>query len=246
MSDCRYPSPLPLIANPLGTSAVGAPNPADLSNIENSCTCLLNIYLTLSELRTYGGCSFPLPLPGLRKSMVIAEQVLACEQCPQDFSSASQNLHMSCALLGTIANSFRQLLKGIDQEAGFAEARGEKKEFRMGEMNAATMHLHTGTLDCPMGFNIELAAPDWRSLARRAVVTSFNGYHGAKGLMDIVQRLEERQREWHYSSDVEHIGPLGDHHLTANDECEQPMCVKIVTQTRQMMEVLAAEIRSDT
>lgn len=178
--------------------------------------------------------------------MVIAEQVLECEKCPKEFSTAAQNLHMTCALLGTIASSFRQLLKGIDQEAAFAEARGEKKEFRMGEMNAATMHLHTGTLDCPLGFNIDLAASEWRNLAKRAVVASFNGHHGAKGLMDIVQSLEERQRRWHYSSDVQHFAPLGNHHTTVDNQCEEPMCVKVVTQTRQMIEVLAIDIRSET
>ncbi|KAL9078436.1 MAG: hypothetical protein Q9157_002625 [Trypethelium eluteriae] len=178
--------------------------------------------------------------------MVTAEEVLTCEECPKDFSTASQNLHMTCALLGTIGNGFRQLLKGIDQEAAFAEARGEKKALRVGDMNVANSHLHTGTLDCPMGFNVEIAASEWRELARKAVIASFNGMNGATGLMDIVQKLEERQRARHFSSDVEHYQPSGSHHTAGNSECEDPICVKMVTQTRQVIEVLAADIRSDT
>ena len=177
--------------------------------------------------------------------MVTAEQVLACKHCPRDFSTASQNLHMTCALLGTIANSFRQLLRGIEQEAAFAEAKGEKKEFRMGEMNPATMHLHTGTLDCPLGFSIELAAQEWRGLAKKAVASSFNGQHGGNGVLNIVQKLEERQRLWHYSGDMEDFAPLRNHHPLADDECEEPTCVKIIAQTRRVIEVLAADIRSE-
>ncbi|KAL9089619.1 MAG: hypothetical protein Q9165_005651 [Trypethelium subeluteriae] len=239
-------SSLPFDPDLLDTSAVQVPNSVAIPDIGSPCSCLTNIYLILSELRTYSGCSFPLPLPTLRKSMVTAEQVLTCEECPKDFSTASQNLHMSCALLGTIGNGFRQLLKGIEQEAAVAEARGEKKALRVGDMNVANSHLHTGTLDCPMGFNVEVAASEWRELARKAVIASFDGANGATSLMDIVQKLEDRQRARHFSSDVEHYPPVGTHHSAAENECEDPVCVRMVTQTRQVIEVLAADIRPNT
>ena len=228
----------------MGSTAAGQAL-TGINQPEASCTCLTDMYIMMSELRTYTGTSFPLPLPTLRRSMAVAEQVLSCEQCPRDFSTSVQNIHMMCALLSSIGDSFRQLLRKINQEAADADARGERKQFRMGEMNPATAHLHTGSSDCPLGFSVELAAPEWRTLAKKSLLASFNGTHGAKGLMEIVQNMIDRQQMWHNSPNREHFAPTGDHTTMCN-ECEEPTCIRMVTHTQRIVETLAADLRSDT
>ncbi|KAI9710903.1 MAG: hypothetical protein M1820_002338 [Bogoriella megaspora] len=228
------------------TSSTNRPRSLALTGLDTQCACLPNIYLMLSELRNFDGCSFPLPLPSIRKAMYTANESLACDTCPKDFSTANQNLHLTCALLATVANGFRRLLQDIDREAEIADAAGVKKAFRIGEMNYQNMHLHTGTLDCPLGFNIELSAPEWRSLARKAVRATYDGNQGAKGLMTIVRDLETRQRKWHLSGDVPHIAPLQHHSKNSNHECEEPICVQMVSHTRRVIEVLGIESHFDT
>ena len=70
-----------------------------------------------------------------------------------------------------VVERFNKVLIEVDREALRLEETGQKKPYRIGDNNPALQHLHTGTLDCPMGFNIEIEGKDWKKLVKTALKT---------------------------------------------------------------------------
>lgn len=64
------------------------------------------------------------------------------------------------------------------------------------------MHLHTGTLDCPMGYNILLDGAEWSKMAREAVRDAVHGSESGS-LEKLLGELIQRQNEWHTCPEAE-------------------------------------------
>jgi hypothetical protein len=209
------------------------------------CSCLSSMYLTLSGLQTMSDFTFPMVLPLMRSACSTAYNVLRCEHCPLDRSTASSNLMLLTTVLTCVVDRYDRVLKDITLQADRAEQSGETIPFRMGENRPETAHLHTGTLDCPMGFDIDLSSREWRKLARKVVKADVLGPapHGRQSVLDLVNLFEERQHQWHLRPDVEHLrahyerlhGPL---HNENN-------CLKFVEVVRQHIRLLDLDQAGD-
>jgi hypothetical protein len=156
------------------------------------------MYLTLSELQSVPSFHFPQVVIPLRKAMGVLSDLIHCPQCPQDNFSAIQNIASIVSLCKAIVERFNKVLMTIDAEAKRLEQTGEKKPYRIGDNTPSLSHLHTNTLDCPMGFNIEIGAQDWKRLAKTALKTEVHG-HGSnpRPLLQLIKEAEERQQRWH-------------------------------------------------
>ena len=78
---------------------------------------------------------------------------------------------------------------------------GKKKPYRIGDNNPALSHLHTGTPDCPVGFNIELEPDIWKKLVKTALRTEIDGGgSNPRPLKQLLKETEERQQRWHDKS----------------------------------------------
>ena len=103
-------------------------------------------------------------------------------------------------LLGTlmdlVINEYGKLLHHIDERS----TGSGKMTLRMGELSPGTEHLHTGTLDCPMGINVDVSCDEWRTLARKSVRKELYG-PGDHNLAQLLQEMQDRQQMWHSRSD---------------------------------------------
>lgn len=124
--------------------------------------------------------------------------LIHCAQCPQEPFTAIQNVQSIVALFKAIVERLNKVLLCVDREAAELESTGKKKPYRVGDTNPALSHLHTGTPDCPMGFNIELEARDWRKIAKMALRTEvYGGGSNSRPLLNLVSESERRQERWH-------------------------------------------------
>jgi hypothetical protein len=194
---------------------IGSSTPSDLHETESGylypslpsaqssiplapCACLSEMYLTLSTLQVQSTFHFPYVLPTLRSALSTTTNVLMCEQCPKQTMTALQNVMLLATLLTTITDGYRSLIWAINAEANRAKETGEMKKFRMGDNAPERMHMHTGTIDCPMGFDIELDGDEWRKLARKVVKADLEGSQsGSAGILGLADMLAERQIRWH-------------------------------------------------
>lgn len=217
-------------------------HPSNASNIP--CACLDTLYLTLSSLQPYAASStalmFPVPLLPMRKAISTGYTVLQCPHCPSVFASSMQNLMLLGTLLQLLAVCYSNMLHSIDSEAAALSAEGAKKKFRMGDMSEGTAAMHTGTPDCPMAFEVDLSANEWRIMARKVVISNLRGSDGKGGLMGLLNSMEERQRERHRSQ------PRHDH---GNDVACKLMsqatppdgdytCLRIMDHARKIIEAV--------
>jgi hypothetical protein len=162
------------------------------------CTCLSMMYLTLSELQSVQSFHFPQVVIPLRKAMGVLSDLIHCPQCRNDNFSAIQNIASIVALCKAVVERFNKVLMEINAEAERLEQSGQKKPYRIGDNNPKLHHLHTGTLECPMGFNIEIEARDWKRLAKTALKTEIYGNgSNPQPLLQLVKEAEERQKRWH-------------------------------------------------
>jgi hypothetical protein len=134
----------------------------------------------------------------MRKAMTAISDLIYCDQCPKESFSAIQNVQSIASLFKAVVERFNKVLVGVDTEASELERTGQKKSYRIGDNNPALFHLHTGTLDCPMGFNIELEPNDWRRIVKTALKTEVYGRgSNPRPLLDLIKESEVRQEKWH-------------------------------------------------
>lgn len=203
------------------------------------CPCLSTMYLTLTNLQALTSFAFPSVLPHLRTALQTALAILNCPDCPKESFTAIQNAMTLGALLTAIAERFHRTLRAIDDEAARLERAGLTKEYRMGDMSVETLHLHTGEPGCPMGFEIELAAEDWRKLAKKVVKAEVLGKGKApNSLVNLVEQMEQRQLKWH-TGRVQRGEAFGNcreegtpHH--GGD----PICLRMIGGVRVMMDAM--------
>lgn len=163
------------------------------------CSCMPNLHMSLSSFQTLPAPSFPLTLSLLRNAMSLARSVLHCRECIKTHVSAFQNIMLLCTLLSLVVHEFARLVTSI-------EKRGSKEgkiPLRIEEVKSAeTMHLHTGRLDCPMGYNILLDGAEWIKIAREAVRDAVHGSESGS-LEKLLGELVQRQNEWHACPEAE-------------------------------------------
>lgn len=173
-----------------------------------------------------GAVSFPQALAPLKKALAYAEMIISCKACTTTHSpiaSWRQNTLYMITLLSSIACKFDELLRAVDTEAtGLHETQSTKKMRIGAEWSSNTAHLHTGTPDCPMGFEMEFGAAEYRDLAFRGIKSEvFPPEEGKRTLVSMVVRLELRQRIIHAFQDLPGAKSAHDH-VTDN-----PQCVKL-------------------
>jgi hypothetical protein len=171
-----------------------------LSGQQNTgpCACLTTTWMILTELQAITAFDFPQVVLPLRHAMSVLADIVSCPQCPKEPFSAIQNVQSIVSLMKAIVERFNRVLVEVDREAARLEEAGQKKPYRIGDNNPALSHLHTGTPDCPMGFNIELEPKDWRRLVKTALKTEIYGNgSNARPLLDLVKESEMRQVKWH-------------------------------------------------
>ncbi|KAL9035041.1 MAG: hypothetical protein Q9214_006772 [Letrouitia sp. 1 TL-2023] len=158
------------------------------------CSCMQDLYSTLSSFQSPPPPSFPSSLAPLLKATTIAREVVRCSLCPLEYNTAVQNLMLLSTLLPLIAHEYGRLLNHIGEKA----KEGGTLTYRVGDRSPENLSLHTGTEDCPMGFNIELDAEDWATMARKVIKQEVHGTsENSKSLSQVVDELGQRQQFWH-------------------------------------------------
>jgi hypothetical protein len=150
--------------------------------------------------------------------MATISSLTHCPICPLDPYSAIQNISSLAALFKALLERFAKVLLHVQRECETLTATGGKKAYRIGDNDPALAHLHTGTLDCPMGFNIDLEPGVWKGLVKSALRTEMEG--GGSNTMPVrvlLEEVEERQRRWHLGREI-----LGEEKgVWGNGRCEE-------------------------
>jgi hypothetical protein len=234
---------LPFQVSTLASFPTSSKSSSDTPLPSGGCTCLSDMYLTLSNLQSLDQFSFPETLLPIRTSLHTTKSLLECSLCPKKATSAMQNVMHLATLLTTITDSYRKLLEAIDTEATRASEAGERKKFRMGDSSPEKAHLHTGTSDCPMGFFVNLDGQEWKVLARKVVegdiaVTSRDSSHQIT-VLGLANMLEERQLRWHQDRDMNqmHDHFAGDG-LVCTPNGGEFHCLKMVAMVRNHVALL--------
>ncbi|KAL8766440.1 MAG: hypothetical protein Q9194_006268 [Teloschistes cf. exilis] len=205
--------------------------------ISAPCSCLKELYAMLASFQSLPPLSFPSSRGPLLKATSLCRAVVRCPMCPQDYPSALQNLMLLTTLLPLIVHGYAKLLQHIHEQA----AQGCAVTFRVGDTSQAASHLHTGTPDCPMGFNIELDADEWSAMARKVVKQDVYGNaQNMDCLLGVVEELEQRQHIWHVLRPFDSHDPNpGCQYQPPEDESgESRLCLRLVDQSRKAIEAL--------
>ncbi|KAH7114431.1 hypothetical protein B0J11DRAFT_445313 [Dendryphion nanum] len=226
----------PSLWDPTHVSEGSTVDPSLTQAPQAPCSCLSVMYLTSSDLQTLSSFSFPAVVPQLRRAVSTALDIVRCEKCPKENFGAIQNVQALSLLLSAIAERYHKVLSEINSEAERLERSGGKKPFRVGDNNPSLHHLHTGTLDCPMGFDLELEPQDWKKLAKKALKTEvMGGGHNATPFALLLDLFEERQNKWHkyHANNEERKRIFG---VTNMCKPGDAMCVRMITAVRKMVE----------
>lgn len=205
------------------------------AQLNHPCACLSIMYLTLTELQTMSSFSFPGVVPPLRRAMDTASTIMRCDNCPKDTFGAIQNVLTLNSMFIAIAERFHRVLKEIDHEADRLYGTGEKKPYRISDCSLELKHLHTGTSDCPMGFQIQLDSREWQKMAKKALKAEvLGGGTNPHAFSSLVDQMEERQRKWHCSHDDEERARIfGDQKVCKSRD--DALCIQMVHRVRKMI-----------
>ncbi|KAL1306650.1 hypothetical protein AAFC00_005325 [Neodothiora populina] len=200
-----------------------------------SCVCLSAMYLTLANLQSMQDFTFPPSLHLLRTATATGWDVLHCGQCPILYLSAMQNIQLLGLLIVSLAERYDKLLKSIDDETERCDAANEMKTFRVGDTSLATAHMHTGQLDCPASFLIELQSSEWRTMVKKVIRADVHGSNGegSLALLNLIDKMEERQHGWHVAHPVRDAPPC-----ERPSAGEQPMCLTLVREAKRIIRSL--------
>ncbi|KAL8847484.1 MAG: hypothetical protein Q9221_007477 [Calogaya cf. arnoldii] len=199
-------------SHPIGSSAasngvlnhldhVGLPeqyagNPPDISNTAThgvSCTCLTQLHYMLQAFQSMPPASFPSSRDPLTKATKLGRAINRCTLCPLDFPTALQTSMLLITLLRLTVHGYADLIRDIQART----AEGRKITYRVGELDFTKLHLHTGTLDCPMGFTIELDPEEWATMAKKVLKQDIYGSsQNIDGFVSVLLELEQRHRTW--------------------------------------------------
>ena len=172
------------------------------SDMIPKCACLSSIYLTLSTLTNMDrSIGFPGSLQPLRESILTASTVIACQECPKQFITGIQNVHLLGTLLVSIAERFSKVLNHITNEANRAELAGETKKFRFADLDTS---MQPERLGCNTGFNLTLNPQEWRRMCKQVVRAEVLGPTDDNDddesrlyFLSVVKQMQERQERFH-------------------------------------------------
>jgi len=239
---CASSFQAPLDQNPMGSLSCPDKFPSEASPegqpvtfTQTGCSCLPSLYSTLSSFQSLPLPSFPFSMGVLTRATRVAQDACRCKQCPIQYASALQNLMLLSTLLPLIAHEYSKLLAHIDDRA----SRGGTITFRIGEKENTLGHMirHTGAVDCPMSFDMEMSTEEWRSMARKVIKKKVMGPDDTS-VLGVLNDLESRQRHWHEHPIViefhhgkhcaEHGPEVGDEHA----------CLQMLTRVKHSIDAL--------
>lgn len=170
--------------------------PANMRNAADpsiSCTCLTQLHGMLQAFQSMPPASFPSSRDPLTRATKLGRSINRCTRCPLDFPTALQTSMLLMTLLRLVVHGYASLVRDIQTRA----AEGTKITYRVGEVDFANVHLHTGTKDCPMGFTIELDPEEWVAMARKVLKQDIYGNsQNVDCLVSVLEELEQRHQAW--------------------------------------------------
>ncbi|KAL8814242.1 MAG: hypothetical protein Q9223_006521 [Gallowayella weberi] len=223
-----------------GLSAVGVPEefasiPPDIHNavpLGASCSCLDQLHSVLQSFRSLPPASFPASRGPLTKGTNLARAVIRCPLCPLDFPSALQTSMLLTTLIRLIVHGYSTLIEHIQTQA----AEGQKITYRVGDFSLSNAHLHTGGLDCPMGFNVELEPAEWAAMVKKVLKQDLYGNsQNIDCLTGVIEEFEQRQQTWHVMQ-----LPFSEPNLTGASRSNQPheLFLQLIRHMRSMVDAL--------
>ncbi|KAI4241969.1 MAG: hypothetical protein LQ352_007338 [Teloschistes flavicans] len=213
------------------------PPSRDPTAISIPCSCLKELYAMLESFQSLPAPSFPSSRGPLLKATSLSRAVIRCPMCPQDYPSALQNLMLLNTLLPLVVHGYAKLLQHIHEKA----AQGCAMTFRVGDLSQSASHLHTGTPDCPMGFNIELDSEEWSAMARKVVKQDVYGNaQNVDCLLGVVEELEQRQHIWHVLRPFDTHDPnsVCQYQPPEDESGDSRLCLRLVDQSRKAIQAL--------
>ncbi|KAF4470433.1 hypothetical protein FALBO_2663 [Fusarium albosuccineum] len=164
----------------------------------------------------------------LRNSVETAADVLDCRKCPLRFSSVLQNATILGVLCVCLAESYVRFSRTIDAKAKEASEAGEKLCLSLGGINGSSGN-------SPPAVMVEVSAEEWKGLMHNAVKTEICGMerHRDKCFMSFIERLEERQREWHEQPLAPDCPPT--YQSTCQSIDETPLCLVIIGAAKKVL-----------
>ncbi|KAL8707748.1 MAG: hypothetical protein Q9220_007268 [cf. Caloplaca sp. 1 TL-2023] len=198
---------------------------------------LPSLYSMLISFQSLPPPSFPSSRGPLLKATDLARATVRCPLCPMTYSSALQNLMLLTTLLLLVADGYANLLKSVKEQA----AEGKMITYRVGDASLSSLHLHTGSFDCPMGFNVDLTAEEWVIMAKKVLKQDLYGAsQSIDCLVGVVEELEQRQHIWHL------LQPFDTNCTNAGCPVQQSqdshghgsLCLSLVRQIRKAIEAL--------
>lgn len=229
-------NPAPALPNGNGQSAPFLTSPTTSSDY--GCQCITSMYATLSSFQSLPPSSFPYSMGKLTAATTVARDALRCQHCPNSYATALQNMMSLCTLLPLIAHEYGKLLQHIDERS----AKGGSISFRMGENSFDQLHLHSGTIDCPMAFDMDFSAAEWRAMARKVIRRKVLGGSDLDlSLLGLVEELEIRQRGWHANpplAEFRHGLSCMEYHCPSD---EKHTCLQMISRARAAIQALRLE-----
>ncbi|KAL3420901.1 hypothetical protein PVAG01_07346 [Phlyctema vagabunda] len=187
------------------------------------CSCLASMYLSLAALQQFPS-DINSALYAVRSAADTAQKCIWCPQCGSVVLGdetppieSFQNTMILGTLLPVIANGYGRLLEMVDIEATAAANRGESKTFnlqRYGGFNNCSISNPTPQRllkireDEQMFSNKEMQPDMWRTCVRQMLKIDIYGFESKeegceyKGLKNILQEMEDRQRTRHHILDA--------------------------------------------
>ena len=209
----------------------------DLSNAASTgyaCPCLDQLHSMLQSFQLMPPTSFPTSRDPLTRATKLARAVNQCTLCPLDFPTALQTSMLLTTLLRLVVHGYATLVRDIQTQAA-----GERKiTYRVGELSLSNAHMHTGTLDCPMGFNIELEPEEWAAMARKVLKQDI---HGNSQNMDcfigVVEEFQQRHQTWQLLQ-----FPFSDTNAAVRSQHTQPQPQELVLQLLRHIREVAEDL----
>ncbi|KAI4170286.1 MAG: hypothetical protein LQ343_005039 [Gyalolechia ehrenbergii] len=200
-----------------------------------SCSCLNELYSMLASFQSLPPSSFPASRGPLLEATNLARRVVRCPYCPRDYPSALQNLMLLTTLLPLVTHGYAKLLEHIQERA----AQGCTITYRVGDPSLSAAHLHTGTPDCPMGFNVELNAEEWAVMTRKVVRQDVYGNsQRLECVLSVVEELEQRQCIWHLLQPFCTDASLAPRCSQRSEPCQHGLCMQLTGAVRKAIEAL--------
>ncbi|KAL2691248.1 hypothetical protein Neosp_001629 [[Neocosmospora] mangrovei] len=165
--------------------------------------------------------------------------VLDCAKCPLRFSSVLQNATILGILCVYIAKSYVRFVRTIDAKAQAAVEKEESLLVTLGNFEDSPSYpdqAEAGT--SPATILVEVLPKQWKSLMHKAVKAEVCGVEGHRGkcFMHFVERLEERQTDWHRRPLAPDCPPTYQSACTSVDEV--PLCLTIIKAARKISDPL--------